>query len=303
MSDRDLPRLPRVQQSSQRDNDTELHRIPPFQLTSRERQASTPLPQPRNENLRNHLSSAIPSPFQTRPSPPPPRSASPQPRTQPYFFSSPSMQEVDASRLPAANKNSPETSPYSEGMRLKRSFDSAASLDNQVAQFNGVYSQSPQHSMFTSKAESFAESSSRPPIPTPTHQQDQKSSFDAANFNSPPFNTAPEYSPSAAPMLQRKKTVRRLQLQNGNLVIDCPVPDRLLNNVPYKNNQEFSTMRYTAVTCDPDDFINQRFTLRQVMYRRHTELFAVVTMYNEVGLQRKIHSFRTKFYLQKPCRL
>ena len=42
-------------------------------------------------------------------------------------------------------------------------------------------------------------------------------------------------------------------------------------------------MRYTAVTCDPEDFTAERFTLRPQLFhqRRRTELFIVVTMYNE----------------------
>ncbi|EPQ66343.1 Chitin synthase I [Blumeria graminis f. sp. tritici 96224] len=42
-------------------------------------------------------------------------------------------------------------------------------------------------------------------------------------------------------------------------------------------------MRYTAATCDPSDFYAERFTLRQKLFAkpRHTELFIVVTMYNE----------------------
>ena len=42
-------------------------------------------------------------------------------------------------------------------------------------------------------------------------------------------------------------------------------------------------MRYSAATCDPNDFYNDRFTLRQKLFAkpRQTELFIVVTMYNE----------------------
>lgn len=45
-------------------------------------------------------------------------------------------------------------------------------------------------------------------------------------------------------------------------------------------------MRYTAATCDPAEFYEDRFTLRQKLFAkpRHTELFIVVTMYNEDDL-------------------
>lgn len=42
-------------------------------------------------------------------------------------------------------------------------------------------------------------------------------------------------------------------------------------------------MRYTAATCDPDSFKDERYTLRQVLFDppRRTELMIVLTMYNE----------------------
>ena len=42
-------------------------------------------------------------------------------------------------------------------------------------------------------------------------------------------------------------------------------------------------MRYSAATCDPTNFYDERFTLRQRLFAkpRQTELFIVVTMYNE----------------------
>ena len=42
-------------------------------------------------------------------------------------------------------------------------------------------------------------------------------------------------------------------------------------------------MRYSAATCDPSYFAEERFTLRQKLFAkpRHTELFIVITMYNE----------------------
>ncbi|GAB7350007.1 hypothetical protein MBLNU459_g0683t1 [Dothideomycetes sp. NU459] len=91
--------------------------------------------------------------------------------------------------------------------------------------------------------------------------------------------------PSAAP-IRRWKTVKEVQLFNGNLVLDCPVPPRLLNQIQHAQppeRDEFTHMRYSAATCDPSDFYDERFTLRQRLFAkpRHTELFIVVTMYNE----------------------
>lgn len=80
--------------------------------------------------------------------------------------------------------------------------------------------------------------------------------------------------------------MKEVQLFNGNLVLDCPIPPKLLTQVPHAQppeRDEFTHMRYSAATCDPKDFYNERFTLRQRLFAkpRQTELFIVITMYNE----------------------
>lgn len=71
----------------------------------------------------------------------------------------------------------------------------------------------------------------------------------------------------------------------GNLVLDCPLPQKLFNQLSPEQQElrEFTHMRYSAATCDPADFLNERYTLRQALYsqQRGVELFIVVTMYNE----------------------
>lgn len=88
---------------------------------------------------------------------------------------------------------------------------------------------------------------------------------------------------AGGPGLKRWKTVKQVLLYRGNLVLDCPVPPTLLQQNPHGERDEFTHMRYTAATCDPSDFYNENFTLRQKLFSkpRHTELFIVVTMYNE----------------------
>ncbi len=76
------------------------------------------------------------------------------------------------------------------------------------------------------------------------------------------------------------------QRGDGHLVYDCPVPPKLLRNIPHAQppaRDEFTHMRYTAATCDPADFIAENFTLRPQLFAqgRRTELFIVITMYNE----------------------
>ncbi|KAE8442988.1 hypothetical protein EG329_002451 [Mollisiaceae sp. DMI_Dod_QoI] len=76
------------------------------------------------------------------------------------------------------------------------------------------------------------------------------------------------------------------QRGDGHLVYDCPVPPKLLRNIPHAQppaRDEFTHMRYTAATCDPADFVAENFTLRPQLFAqgRRTELFIVITMYNE----------------------
>ena len=64
-------------------------------------------------------------------------------------------------------------------------------------------------------------------------------------------------------------------------MLDTPVPTKLLDRCVHKDNPEYTHMRYSAATGDPNDFKDNKFTLRQVIYGRQTELFIVITMYNE----------------------
>ena len=61
--------------------------------------------------------------------------------------------------------------------------------------------------------------------------------------------------------------------------------DKFLNMCEKRNEREFTHMRYSAATSDPNDFQTDGFTLRQVHYDppRRTELFIVLAMYNEDG--------------------
>ncbi len=48
------------------------------------------------------------------------------------------------------------------------------------------------------------------------------------------------------------------------------------------SNADISHMRYTAATCDPDDFAEANgWSLRTKMYNRETEILIAVTSYNE----------------------
>lgn len=106
----------------------------------------------------------------------------------------------------------------------------------------------------------------------------------------------PRMAPSGG--LKRYATRKVKLVQGSVLSIDYPVPSAIRNAVQPKyrdiegNNEEFMKMRYTAATCDPNDFtLKNGYDLRPRMYNRHTELLIAVTYYNEdkVLLSRTLH--------------
>ena len=89
--------------------------------------------------------------------------------------------------------------------------------------------------------------------------------------------------PHRRPSTSKWADVETVRLAGGNLVLNCPLPTALMDKVPRKAPLEFSCMRYSAATCDPAEFIQNRFALRQQLFGvpRQTELFIVITMYSE----------------------
>jgi len=106
---------------------------------------------------------------------------------------------------------------------------------------------------------------------------------------------------------RRNKTTKRVPLTNGNLVLDLPVPPKLV--LPRTGHPEVMKTRYTAVTCDPDDFEKNGHFLRQNQTNRRTELFICITMYNVSGLARSVNlnceaesvSRKTRFCSAEHC--
>ena len=89
----------------------------------------------------------------------------------------------------------------------------------------------------------------------------------------------------------KRYATRKVKLVGGTVLsVDHPVPSAIKNAVQQKyrseaeavGSEEFSSMRYTAATCDPDEFtLKNGYNLRPAMYNRHTELLIAVTYYNE----------------------
>ena len=80
--------------------------------------------------------------------------------------------------------------------------------------------------------------------------------------------------------LMKRRSVRQIELKEGNLVLDMQAPSHIVPK-GMDNIEEMTKLRYTAATCDPDDFMREKYSLRPFLMGRRTELFIVMTMYNE----------------------
>lgn len=105
---------------------------------------------------------------------------------------------------------------------------------------------------------------------------------------------APEGAQLRRGARQAQMAKKEVKLVNGELILECKIPTILYSFLPYKNSIEFTHMRYTAVTCDPDEFVSRGYKLRQNIgsTMRETELFICVTMYNEneIDFTRTMHA-------------
>ena len=123
-----------------------------------------------------------------------------------------------------------------------------------------------------------------------TLNEDDPEYWDKFEHMGPAPDGAQERRGVRAPQVSRKE----VQLINGELVLECKIPTILYSFLPRRDEVEFTHMRYTAVTCDPDDFVDKGYKLRQTIGRtaRETELFICVTMYNEdeIGFTRTMHA-------------
>lgn len=80
---------------------------------------------------------------------------------------------------------------------------------------------------------------------------------------------------------QQCTSAKQFASRNGNLILDNAVPSKLLQFLPFTGEDEFQYMRYSAITCDPDFFVESGFNLRANELQRSTELVVCITMYNE----------------------
>lgn len=187
-----------------------------------------------------------------------------------------------------------DTEAYASGMYSRPSFVSPRSRsptpavdeeDYHITDYNMEYAQPnhfdiekaalyrhfPSDQYFGHEPKIVAQNVVYDPVPeTPTSM---RSSLPETPLETQHFGPAP-----SGRVARRHKTKKRVQLTNGNFVLDLDVPPRLI--LPWRGEPETMKTRYTAVTCDPDDFEKKGFFLRQNENGRRIELFIVITMYN-----------------------
>lgn len=106
------------------------------------------------------------------------------------------------------------------------------------------------------------------------------------------YGPAPEGRQERRGARTAQRTKKAVKLINGELILECKIPTILYSFLPRRDDVEFTHMRYTAVTCDPDHFVEKGYKLRQQIANRETELFICVTMYNEdeINFTRTMHA-------------
>ncbi|KAJ3329318.1 Chitin synthase, class 2, partial [Blyttiomyces sp. JEL0837] len=84
---------------------------------------------------------------------------------------------------------------------------------------------------------------------------------------------------------RRKTSIFTIPIENGKFVMEVPVSKRVLEGVMFdgtsEHGEEFTKLRYTAITCKASEFADQGYTLRPKIYGRETKIAVVITMYNE----------------------
>ncbi|OBA20555.1 hypothetical protein METBIDRAFT_32538 [Metschnikowia bicuspidata var. bicuspidata NRRL YB-4993] len=95
-------------------------------------------------------------------------------------------------------------------------------------------------------------------------------------------NITKDYVPNKEKTFMKRK-VRLVDGKSGNLVLENRIPEELQKVLTRTDSPfgEFTNMTYTACTAEPDNFVQEGFTLRAAKYGRETEIVVCVTMYNE----------------------
>ncbi|KAJ3078324.1 Chitin synthase, class 2, partial [Rhizoclosmatium hyalinum] len=73
---------------------------------------------------------------------------------------------------------------------------------------------------------------------------------------------------------------KEVELTDGEFILDIPLSREYIESIRETGDEEFTHLRYTACTSQPDEF-SSIYTLRQKDRGRKTKLAVVCTMYNE----------------------
>ncbi|KAI9330184.1 chitin synthase-domain-containing protein [Obelidium mucronatum] len=73
---------------------------------------------------------------------------------------------------------------------------------------------------------------------------------------------------------------KEVALTDGQFIVSIPLAKKYIEHCKHKDSEEFTHLRYTAATTDPNDFAST-YTLRPKKYGRKTRIAVVATMYNE----------------------
>ncbi|KAF7627005.1 hypothetical protein AFLA_012947 [Aspergillus flavus NRRL3357] len=105
------------------------------------------------------------------------------------------------------------------------------------------------------------------------------------------YGPAPEKQ-SRRGVREAQMTKKEVQLVNGELILECKIPTILHSFLPRRDDREFTHMRYTAVTCDPDDFTQRGYKLRQQIgtTMRETELFICEGIAKNIVNQKQVNA-------------
>ncbi|TFL06153.1 glycosyltransferase family 2 protein [Pterulicium gracile] len=174
----------------------------------------------------------------------------------------------------------PTQPPYNNNNYGNNAYQDSQWDAKSTKSYNSAYADSQAH--LTSYDMSQTNLHAAPPVPhMPYQQQQQQQNYPPhqAHFRPDAYREPSGYSVTREKLMKRR-SVRQVALQNGNLVLDVRVPSHIVPSGK-STEEEMSKLRYTACTCDPDEFVRNKYTLRPYLLGRKTELFIVMTMYNE----------------------
>ena len=125
------------------------------------------------------------------------------------------------------------------------------------------------------------------PIPVAGHDPPTGAKFDRREERKPALAPTSNFKIESYSSSSHKIQVLHWIYYRGNLIFDKPVPEKILSQVPHAappDRDEFTHSRYTVITCEPDQLVNQRYTLRPTLFAkpRVTELLITVRPTNDL---------------------